>query len=76
MEDVSSQLEPIRPFRWKLVQRDQLGTLLSGCQAPSLWYLQSLVSCAAKVLARCAGAGKDVLAGPAAPPATVDDRRR
>jgi hypothetical protein len=53
MEDVSSPLEPIRPFRWELVRRDQLGTLLSGCEEPSLWYLPELVTCAAKVLARC-----------------------
>lgn len=48
-------LEPVRPFRWDLVQRDQLGTLLDGCEEPSLWYLPSLVTCAGKVLARCSG---------------------
>jgi hypothetical protein len=41
-----------RPFRWNLVTPDQLGALLDGCTDPDLWYLEDLVTCAAKVLAR------------------------
>jgi hypothetical protein len=47
-------VEPNRPFRWDLVRPDQLGTLLDGTSEPDLWFLQDLVVCAAKVLARCA----------------------
>lgn len=59
MAGVPPSLEPIRPFRWELVQRNQLGTLLDGCEEPSLWYFPQLVSCAAKVLARCADGDLD-----------------
>ncbi len=40
------------PFRWDLVSPDQLGSLLEGAGEPDLWFLDSLVACAAKVLAR------------------------
>lgn len=43
-----------RPFRWDLVRPDQLGTLLDGVAEPDLWFLDDLVACAAKVVARCA----------------------
>ncbi|GAA1009921.1 hypothetical protein Aple_022950 [Acrocarpospora pleiomorpha] len=42
---------PYRPFRWDLVRRDQLGTLLDG-QEVALDFLEPLIECAAKVLAR------------------------
>jgi len=45
---------PNRPFRWNLVGRDQLGSLLDGCAEPDLWYLDELVQCAARVVARAA----------------------
>ncbi len=40
------------PFRWDLVTPDQLGSLLVGTLAPDLWFLDDLVTCAGKVLAR------------------------
>lgn len=40
------------PFRWDLVSPDQLGSLLAGAGEPDLWFLDSLVACAGKVLAR------------------------
>lgn len=40
------------PFRWDLVTPDQLGSLLAGRGEPNLWFLEELVACAAKVLAR------------------------
>lgn len=43
---------PNRPFRWDLVRRDQLGSLLAGSDEPDLWFLEELIACAAKVLAR------------------------
>lgn len=46
--------EPNRPFRWDLVRPDQLGSLLESTAEPELWFLEELVTCAAKVLARCA----------------------
>lgn len=45
-------IEPNRPFRWDLVRPDHLGALLDGIPAPDLWFLDDLVECAAKVLAR------------------------
>jgi hypothetical protein len=45
--------EPIRPFRWDLLRPDQLGSLLDGIEEPNLGYLDELVECAGKVLARC-----------------------
>jgi hypothetical protein len=49
---VASMTTPYRPFRWDLVRRDQLGTLLDGRPEPTLSYLKPLIECAAKVLAR------------------------
>ncbi|MGQ0463907.1 MAG: hypothetical protein ACT4QG_01180 [Sporichthyaceae bacterium] len=43
------------PFRWSLVPRDQLGTLLDGAPPPVLPDVDELVDCAAKVLARSGG---------------------
>ncbi|WP_200926297.1 hypothetical protein [Sphaerimonospora mesophila] len=43
---------PNLPFRWDLVRRDQLGTLLEGRAEPTLPYLDMLIECGAKVLAR------------------------
>jgi hypothetical protein len=40
------------PFRWDLVSPDQLGSLLTGAGEPDLWFLDSLVACAGKVVAR------------------------
>ncbi|MEU5261716.1 hypothetical protein [Amycolatopsis sp. NPDC021455] len=45
-------LEAVRPFRWDLVRPDHLGTLLDGVPEPGLWFLDELIDCAAKVLAR------------------------
>lgn len=45
-------IEAIRPFRWDLVRPDHLGSLLDGIPEPHLWFLDDLVDCAAKVLAR------------------------
>ncbi|GGT01442.1 hypothetical protein GCM10010156_69210 [Planobispora rosea] len=41
-----------RPFRWDLVRRDRLGTLLDGRPQPALPWLEPLIEAAAKVLAR------------------------
>ena len=43
---------PVPPFRWDLVTPDQLGSLLDGVEEPDLWFLDDLVACAGKVLAR------------------------
>jgi len=40
------------PFRWDLVSPDQLGSLLAGTAPPSLWFLDELVECTGKVVAR------------------------
>ncbi|MEV6345598.1 hypothetical protein [Actinoplanes sp. NPDC051851] len=40
------------PFRWDLVTPDQLGSLLDGAAPPDLWFLDDLVACTGKVLAR------------------------
>jgi hypothetical protein len=45
-------IEESLPFRWDLVTPDQLGTLLDGGPPPDLWFLDDLVGCAGKVLAR------------------------
>lgn len=50
------------PFRWSLVPRDQLGTLLEGAAPPALPDQDELVQCAAKVLAR-SGGGRLVFVG-------------
>jgi hypothetical protein len=49
-------VEPLRPFRWDLGGRAELGSLLDDSPAPDLWFLDELVVCAASVLAR-SGAG-------------------
>lgn len=43
---------PMPPFRWDLVTPDQLGSLLADVAEPNLWFLDDLVACAGKVLAR------------------------
>jgi hypothetical protein len=50
------------PFRWDLVTPDQLGSLLAGGAEPDLWFLEELVACAGKVLAR-SGDGDVVFVG-------------
>jgi hypothetical protein len=50
------------PFRWDLVTPDQLGSLLAGTTTPGLWFLDDLVACAGKVLAR-SGNGDLVFVG-------------
>jgi hypothetical protein len=50
------------PFRWDLITPDQLGSLLSGTSVPDLWFLDDLVACAGKVLAR-SGNGDLVFVG-------------
>jgi hypothetical protein len=49
---VSTAFEPNVPFRWDLITPSQLGTLLDGAEPPDLWFLDELVACAGKVLAR------------------------
>ncbi|TDU03319.1 hypothetical protein EDD99_1740 [Streptomyces sp. 846.5] len=43
---------PPQPYRWDLLRPDRLGVLLDGVPMPSLWYLDELTDCAAKVVAR------------------------
>ncbi|BCJ46898.1 hypothetical protein GCM10010168_35820 [Actinoplanes ianthinogenes] len=43
------------PFRWDLIRPDELGSLLDGTEPPGLWFLDELVTCAGKVLARSGG---------------------
>jgi len=50
------------PFRWDLIAPDQLGSLLAGTGSPDLWFLDELVACAGKVLAR-SGNGDLVFVG-------------
>lgn len=45
-------MEPIRPFRWNVSRREQLGRLLDGVDEPPLWFLDDLIELAGKVLAR------------------------
>jgi hypothetical protein len=40
------------PFRWDLITPNQLGSLLDGIPAPDLWFLDELVACVGKVVAR------------------------
>ncbi|MBB4744122.1 hypothetical protein BJY16_007581 [Actinoplanes octamycinicus] len=40
------------PFRWDLITPDQLGSLLDATAKPDLWFLNDLVACTGKVLAR------------------------
>jgi hypothetical protein len=53
---------PGLPYRWDLVRPDQLGTLLDGVPEPSLAFVDELVTCAAKVVAR-SGDGDLVFVG-------------
>lgn len=50
------------PYRWDLVAPDQLGSLLDGIATPEPWYLDDLVECTGKVLAR-SGNGDLVFVG-------------
>jgi hypothetical protein len=50
------------PFRWDLITPDQLGSLLSGTTPPDLWFLNDLLACTGKVLAR-SGNGDLVFVG-------------
>ena len=50
------------PFRWNLVTPDELGSLLAGTRTPDLWFVDDLVACAGKVLAR-SGNGDLVFVG-------------
>lgn len=40
------------PFRWDLASPGQLGSLLTGAGEPDLWFVDALVACAGKVVAR------------------------
>ncbi|WP_433788535.1 hypothetical protein [Actinoplanes sp. CA-252034] len=40
------------PFRWDLITPDQLGSLFDDAATPDLWFLDDLVVCTGKVLAR------------------------
>src|SRR5687768_6645100 len=50
------------PFRWNLVSPDELGSLLAGTSTPDLWFLDDLLACSGKVLAR-SGNGDLVFVG-------------
>jgi hypothetical protein len=50
------------PFRWDLVTPDQLGSLLAGTTEPDLRFLDALVECTGKVLARSGNLGPSELA--------------
>jgi hypothetical protein len=50
------------PFRWDLIAPDQLGSVLADTASPDLWFLDELVACAGKVLAR-SGNGDLVFVG-------------
>ncbi len=50
------------PLRWDLVPPAQLGTLLDGVPQPTLWFLDDLVACAGRIVAR-SGGGDLVLVG-------------
>jgi hypothetical protein len=47
-------VEPNRPFRWDIAGGARVGTLIDDVAVGRLWYLDELVACAAKVLARSA----------------------
>jgi hypothetical protein len=49
-------VEETLPFRWDLIAPDQLGTLLAGVAPPDLWFLDDLVECTGRVVARSGGA--------------------
>jgi hypothetical protein len=48
----SDSPEPTRPFRWNLATGDRLGLALDRSLAPQLHYLDELIECAGRVLAR------------------------
>jgi len=50
------------PFRWDLVAPDQLGSLLDGIATPDLWFLDALIGCTGRVVAR-SGDGDLVFVG-------------
>jgi len=45
-------VEDSLPFRWDLVTPDQLGSLVADNATPDLWYLDDLVECTGRVVAR------------------------
>lgn len=47
-------IETNLPFRWDLVTPDQLGSMLAGTTKPDLWFVDDLVQCSGKALARSA----------------------
>ena len=47
-------IETNLPFRWDLVTPDQLGSMLAGTTKPDLWFIDDLVQCTGKALARSA----------------------
>jgi hypothetical protein len=49
---VCEPVEESLPLRCDLVTPDHLGSLLAGTTPPDLWFLEGLVACAGKVLAR------------------------
>lgn len=48
----SDSREPNRPFRWNLARGDRLGSALDRSLTPRLYYLDELIGCAGRVLAR------------------------
>jgi hypothetical protein len=49
---VSVVVQPSLPFRWDLIAPDQFGALVDGVERPRLWFVDDLVGCAGKVVAR------------------------
>jgi hypothetical protein len=49
---VREPVEDSPPFRWDLVTPDQLGSMVAGVARPDLWFLDELIPCTGKVLAR------------------------
>lgn len=49
---VQESVDASVPFRWDLVTPDQLGSMLADTPEPDLWFIDDLVECAGKVLAR------------------------
>lgn len=54
-DGVDDRVESTVPFRWDLVTPDRLGSLLDGTTDPNLWFADSLIGCASKVIARSGG---------------------
>ncbi|WP_245724784.1 hypothetical protein [Micromonospora citrea] len=46
------RVEASLPFRWDLATPDQLGSMLAGTAEPNLWFVDDLVECAGRTLAR------------------------